>query len=111
MLIYYFLYLTILTDSFNNFVKISFDKETSSISLKFLNQPKANKKFYSVKYGPKTPDCMYLPSHLEGYLSNSNFISLELNLDLKDTEICFLTLVGNGTDSVGVEGIYKAGTC
>ena len=47
---------------------------------------------------------------MEGYLSNSNLISLELNLNLKEvSEVCFSVLVNNGTKTVNVEGTYKTG--
>ena len=108
---YYFsLFNTVDIDTINRFVKVSFEAATSSISLKFINQPKLNKKFYEVKYGPVTPGCKKLEHHMEGYLFNSNFISLEISIDMKQSdEICFLVMVNNGTKTVNVKGIYRAG--
>ena len=95
-------------DSVNDFIHITFDKVTSSIILKFINQPKVNKKTYSVMYGPKSAECVDLPLHTEGYLSNSNLISLSLNLNLKQVaEICFSVVISNGSKTVSVKGIYK----
>ena len=97
------------TDYVNSFIRVLFDPTMSTISLNFVNQTKANKKFYLIKYGPTTPGCKKLPLQMEGYLSNSNLISLELNLSLKNvTEICFLVVVNNATNTVNVEGIYKS---
>ena len=70
-------------------------------------------KYYLVKYGIRTPagnGCKDLPLHVEGHLSNSNLISLELNLNLKEiVEVCFAVTVNNGTKTMSVEGIYKTG--
>lgn len=68
-------------------------------------------KYYLVKYSKRTPaGCKDLPLHVEGHLSNSNLISLELNLNLKEIlEVCFSVIVNNDTKTVNVEGIYKTG--
>ena len=102
------------TDSDNAFLKVSFDMSTPSITCKFINQPKKNKKFYIIEYGPVTEGCKDLPYNMEGYLSNSNSVTLQLH-DLlnKDeiSEICFVIKAHSGSKTITVEGVHKSGRC
>lgn len=98
----------------NKFIDVSFDKEASSINLKFINQPKESEKHYTVRYGPMNSDCKDLPLQTKGHVSNSNSVSVELNLNLEDTtEVCFSVIVSNGSKTVSMEGAYSFGkwTC
>lgn len=99
-------------DFVNKFIDVEFDEKVSSITLRFINQPKASKKFYSVHYDltEVAPDCKTFSHQIEGYLYNSNLISLELEISMKDSAgFCFLVMVNNGTEKVNVRGIYKYG--
>ena len=89
----------------NAFIKVTFDITTPSITCKFTNQPKKSKKFYKIEYGLVTDDCMDLPFDMEGYLSNSN--SLTLQLQLATSEICFVVKASSGSKTAIVEGIHK----
>lgn len=92
----------------NKFINVSFDKAASSINLMYINQPKESEKFYTVRYGPVNSNCRDLPLQTKGHLSNSNSVSVELNLNLDDTtEVCFSVVVSNGTKRVSMEGVYS----
>ena len=99
------------TDSRNAFIEISFDMSTPSIKCKFINQPKKSKKFYTIEYGPLTDVCKDLPFDMEGYLANSNSVTLQLHLNTDETaEICFVIKASSGGKAIiVVEGIHKAG--
>ena len=100
-------------DFVNKFIEVEFDEKISSITLRFINQPKMSKKFYSVHYDltEMAPDYKRFPHQMEGYLYNSNLISLELEINLKgNANLRFLVMVNNGTENVNVRGIYKSGT-
>ena len=55
-------------------------------------------------HGPKTQDCKNLPSQVNGLLSNSNSLSLQLN-NVVSTSICFMLVVRSGTNSVNMSRI------
>ena len=101
--------LSICIGSRNVFVRVSFDITTPSITCKFINQPKKIKKFYKIEYGLVTDDCMDLPFDMEGYLSNSNSVTLQLQL--ATSEICFVVKASSGSKTVIVEGIHKPRKC
>lgn len=92
-------------DAVNNIVQVSFDDGSASISLRFVNQPKEDEKSYLVEYGPLTNNCKDLPSHMMGYVSNANSLSLELPL-LETSPICFSVEVSSANKTVIVEGTY-----
>lgn len=64
-----------------------------------------------IEYGPLMNVCKDLPFDMEGYLSNSNSVSLQLHLNNDETaEICFVVKASSESKAViVVEGIYKAG--
>lgn len=95
---------------------MSFTKKVAStvIKLNFLNQPKENEKWYTIRHGPANPGCTELPSITKGHLSNSPFISVELNHkslteDVTEFSICFEIIVLSGKKTVKMEGTYDFG--
>ena len=92
----------------NNFIKISFVEITSSINVRFIKQPRESDKYYSVRYGQVDPSCQNLPMLTRGHLSNSNSITIELNINPdKSDEVCLSVIVTNVTKTVSVEGVFK----
>ena len=84
------------------------------IKLKFLNLPKESEKWYTIRHGPASVGCRELPSITKGHLSNSPFISVELNHgslteDITEFDICFEIIVLSGSKTVKMEGIYNFG--
>lgn len=75
------------------------------MNLQFINSPRAGKKVYLVEYGPITPECRGLPHKIEGHLSNTNMMSLELHVNFNEV-ICFHVMVSDGTKTVNVSGKY-----
>ena len=64
---------------------------------------------YTVKYGPANPGCKDLPLQMKGHLTNSNYISIELNVSKDDrSEICFSVIVSNinGAEMISIEGTH-----
>ena len=59
-------------------------------------------------YGPVTQDCKHLPSIIDGHLSDTNSLSLQLS-HMESSSFCFILVVSNGTNSVSVKGIYADG--
>ena len=98
----------------NKFIEVTFHEETSGIALKFINQPKEGEKHYTVRYGALNPSCRHLAIHTKGHLTNSNSITIELNIRPENTtvtitEICLPVTVTNGSTTVSVEEIYSFG--
>ena len=88
---------------------MSFDTTKPSINCKFIDSPKKNKKVYTIEYGPLTDGCTNLPFDMEGYFSNSNSVTLQLHLNMDDTDgICFAVKASSGSKTVIVEGIHKS---
>ena len=97
----------ITADSVHNFIHISFDKATSSINCTFINQSRKSEKYCLVRYGTAIPRCQ-LFSQVKGHVSNSNSISLHLNLE-DTTTICYNVEAGNQTKTVRVGGSLTFG--
>ena len=63
-----------------------------------------------MKYGPANPSCKDLSLQIKGHLINSNYVSVELNLNNDDrSEICFSVVVSNGIKTISIEGTHLFG--
>lgn len=63
-----------------------------------------------MKYGPANPGCKDLSLQTKGHLINSNYVSVELNLNNDDrSEICFSVVVSNGIKTISIEGTHLFG--
>ena len=93
------------TGAVNNFVQVSFDNK--HVNCTFINQPKENRKFCYVTYGPVTSDCTDRPYSMDGYINDANSIALKFIDGIDDSEICFLVTASTSTATVNVEGTGK----
>ena len=113
LLLLLFMVYKINTETKRNFIRISFDKMTSTIRCTFINLPKEKQKSCAVKYGLKLKSGCNdydLPYQTIGYCFHSNSMSLEADLNsLNMSAICFTVEAICDDKIVNIYGIYSTG--